>query len=195
MADVSPYPAGHFHRRLASFSAADLKSELLLRAAFGLKHARTLNQTPGSFGKTELMSLLDDLLALGGKLPPEVKPVADDLVNVVSGLVKALEDSGLISNAPLQTVPTTEGSTIGTPAPAAGPSEPPTVGSVVADVYPGGPTAPDNLQTYTVQELADELGRRQAGAILEADAKKSRLSELEPVEILPDGPLVPAETS
>lgn len=173
--DKSPYPRGHFHRRLASITAHDLQSELALRWAFGLKHAKVTGQGVDSYATLMLMSLLDDVRALGISLPDSVKPIAADLGDVVAGLVAALEKAGVIPASAAKVVDQVEAITDPST-----PVEPPTVGSLVVDASPTGPP-PDPLASLSVEELTAELAKRQSDAVKTADAQKSTVGPLEPL--------------
>ena len=139
------------------------------------------------------MSLLDDLRALASTLPADVKPVAAEVVDVLGAVVHTLESNGISAPATVSTASdNTVGSTVAditpgapvsteppasAPAPAVEtPAEPETVGSTVADITPGPPAAPeaDPLATVTVEELTDELAKRQQAAIQLADAQKTQ---------------------
>lgn len=140
------------------------------------------------------MSLLDQIIALGRDLPAEIKPIVADVSDAIAGIVHTLEHHGLLppQAAPTAT-PTTSAAEPGTPSPpeaAVGspvgesPSEPPTVGSLVADAAPTGTPAPaadyspnttggNPFSSYSVDELTGELARRQQEAIQQADAQKT----------------------
>ncbi len=125
------------------------------------------------------MGLLDDLKAVGVNLPPEVKVIAADVQDVVSGLIHALETSGVVSAQVAQTVQ--EVSTAVSSDQPTGDTQaqpqPETVGNLVADITPGPPPAPeaDPLTTLTVEQLTEELAKRQQQAIQTADAQKSQV--------------------
>lgn len=140
------------------------------------------------------MTLIDELVAAGRALPGEVKPVLADLQDVVAGIVDALERSKVLTAKQAQAIDTTSDTvgnlvadvaggaapTVTAPAPAPeeavapAAAEPETVGSLVADVASAAPAA-DPLETYTVQDLADELARRQQAAVQAAHEQRTQL--------------------
>lgn len=140
--------------------------------------------------------MLEELVTVGRALPGEVKPVLADLQDVVAGIVHTLEQAHVLSPKQAQAIETDSetvgnlvadvaagaasaaGAVTGTPEPTpvatAEVAGPETIGNLVADVAPG-PAAADPLEAYTMQELADELARRQHAAIQTANEQRTQL--------------------
>src|SRR5690242_13689485 len=117
------------------------------------------------------MALLEDLLDLAGKLDPAAKPVLDDVPDLVGAVIHTLDAAGIKVPAAVADQASAP------PAPAETPAqdEPETVGSTVADVQPPEPpAAADPLNTYSVDQLTEELAKRQQAAVQQADAQKTQ---------------------